>query len=78
MRVVTDHAYTSQTEAHSYVAAVQRKYMVADGEVQNALYTPPPEDKPWENVPGLKFHWVAVKEEWRDLPAVTKESIKHT
>lgn len=75
MRAVTQCVYTEPCQAYNVVVGVQRKYIVQDGEIGNALYTPPPEDRKWENVPGLKFHWVPIKEEWRDLPAVTKESI---
>ncbi len=63
----------------SYVTVVigeQRKWIVQDGPAGHAIQCPPPEDRPWIPLPGQPLCWVAIKPEWRDVPAVRLENLE--
>lgn len=60
------------------VTRIQRRWVVQCGPLTDGRKVLPPLDKPgtWINHPDAPLGWMAVRQEWRDLPLVTEAAVR--
>lgn len=65
------------SQPYSVVIALQRRWIVQDGPVCSvqAGEFPPYDTATWMHVPGKALCWVAVRNEWRNVPSVTEAQV---